>query len=74
MKQAQDLASGVSATATVAHYAAFLYWNPGNRRVLESENKWEDNYNNVLMPGAEKAADSRQLVTVYLNNLDQLQN
>lgn len=63
MKQAQELGGGVGKTSTVADYAAFLYGNLGNRRVLESENKWEDNYNDLLMPGVEKAADWRQVVT-----------
>ena len=72
-RAAQNLGSGIGATSRVADYAAFLYENPGARRVWESREEWLEKYKGILMPGVEVGADWDQLVNGYLNQLDQLQ-
>ena len=73
-RAAKDLSSGVGATGSVATFSAFLYENPGARRVWESREEYEDKYLGLLMPGVDAAADWKQLVVGNLNKLDQLQH
>ena len=58
----------------VAHYAAFLYENPGARRAWESREEKYHNDLDLLMPGVNAGSDYEQLVVGYLNQLDQSQN
>jgi len=72
-RAAQDLRTAVGATATVAEFSAFLYENPGARRVYESVEEHRNDIWGLLMPGVDVTGNWERLVAANLNKLDQLQ-